>query len=106
MFFGVQNALWFDVHTSVWGTAFFMWFIYFMDNDNRKLSIITFLLAIGSKENMAAYVFYFVEYIFSGLVKKRLFSLQLLQLHTFFLSLKSFSPQFCLVVIHTQVNKG
>ena len=34
-----------------------MWFIYFMDNDNRKLSIITFLLAIGSKENMAAYVF-------------------------------------------------
>ncbi len=58
-FFGVQNALWFDVHSSVWAAAFFMWFIYFLDNGNKKASIITFLLTIGSKENMAAYVFLF-----------------------------------------------
>lgn len=58
-FFGVQNAVWFDVHTSVWGAAFFMWFIYFLDNDNKKAAILTFLLTIGSKENFAGYTFLF-----------------------------------------------
>lgn len=70
MFFGVQNALWFDVHTSVWGAAFFMWFVYFLDNDKRKLSIATFLLTVGSKENMAAYVFLFCGVYFLWTRKK------------------------------------
>lgn len=73
-FFGVQNALWFDVHTSVWGAAFFMWFIYFLDNGNKKASIIAFLLTIGSKENIAAYVFLFcVVYFISTRRKEALF---------------------------------
>lgn len=59
LFYGTQSALWFDVHTSVWGAAFFMWFIYFLDTDRKKLTLTFFLLAIGSKENMAAYVFLF-----------------------------------------------
>lgn len=74
MFFGIQNALWFDVHTSVWGAAFFMWFIYFLDNGNKKASIIAFFLAVGSKENMAAYLFLFcVVYFISTRKKEALF---------------------------------
>ncbi|MBI5045173.1 MAG: DUF2079 domain-containing protein [Candidatus Levybacteria bacterium] len=69
-FFGIQNALWFDVHSSVWGTAFFMWFIYFLDTNNRRASIITFFLTIGSKENMAAYVFLFTVVYFLMTRKK------------------------------------
>lgn len=73
MFYGVQNALWFDVHTSVWGAAFFMWFIYFLDSDNRKLSLLSFLLTIGSKENFAPYVFLFTLIYFLFTRKKEAF---------------------------------
>jgi len=56
-FYGVQSALWFDVHTSVFAASFLTWFLYFLDNNNKKASIVVFFLAIFSKENMAAYVF-------------------------------------------------
>jgi len=70
LFYGVQSAIWFDVHTSVWGSAFFIWFIYFLDTDRKKLTLLSFLLAIGSKENMAAYIFLFTGVYFL-LTRKR-----------------------------------
>lgn len=55
-FFGVQNALWFDVHSAPFGAAFLMWLIYFLYNRNLRLAAFTFLLCVTSKENYATYV--------------------------------------------------
>jgi uncharacterized membrane protein len=54
MFYGVQNALWFDVHSTVFGTSFLSWFIYFLDAGYLWPSLTAFLLTIISKENYAA----------------------------------------------------
>jgi uncharacterized membrane protein len=56
-FYGVQNALWFDVHSSVFGAALMMWFIYFLDREKIKLSWLFFVLTLISKENFAALLF-------------------------------------------------
>lgn len=55
MFFGIQNALFFDMHSSAFGAAFLAWYIYFLDTKRVKLSLLAFLLTAISKENMAAY---------------------------------------------------
>lgn len=65
-FFGVQNALWFDVHSASFGAAFLMWFLYFLDRKKRISTIVFFLLAITSKENFAFItlvisLFYFIK---------------------------------------------
>jgi uncharacterized membrane protein len=51
-FYGLQNAIWYDVHSEVFGASFLAWFIYFLDKKNNYLSLIFFLLTILSKENM------------------------------------------------------
>jgi len=56
-FFGVQNALWFDVHSSVFGSALLMWFIYFIDKEKLRLAWLFFFLTLLSKENFAALLF-------------------------------------------------
>ncbi|MGI8420270.1 MAG: DUF2079 domain-containing protein [Candidatus Levyibacteriota bacterium] len=53
MFYGIQNALWFDVHSAVFGASFLAWFIYFFDKKKYKATTIFFLLAILCKENVA-----------------------------------------------------
>lgn len=53
MFFGVQNALWTDVHSVAFGAAFIAWFLYFLDRQQIKLSLLFFFLAITAKENIA-----------------------------------------------------
>lgn len=57
MFFGLQFAVWFDVHSTNFAAAFLAWFIYFVDQKKSKLSLLFFLLAITSKENIALYTF-------------------------------------------------
>jgi uncharacterized membrane protein len=52
-FFGVQNAMWFDVHSASFASAFLAWFLYFFDNKNRLATLFFFLLAIIAKENIA-----------------------------------------------------
>lgn len=52
-FYGVQNAIWVDVHSISFGAAFIAWFVYFLDKDRTKLSILFFFLAITAKENIA-----------------------------------------------------
>jgi len=56
-FYGVQNALWFDVHSITFGAAFVAWFIYFLDTRRHKWSLVFLLLAITSKENVALVTF-------------------------------------------------
>lgn len=55
MFYGLQNAVWFDVHSSNFAASFLMWFIYFLDRKRAKWAILFFFLAITAKENIALY---------------------------------------------------
>ncbi len=55
MFYGLQNAIWFDVHSSNFAAAFLMWFIYFLDGKKTKSALLFFFLSITAKENIASY---------------------------------------------------
>ena len=57
MFFGVQNAIWSDVHSLVFATAFLAFFIYFLDAKRKMLSTVFFLLALTSKEDIGLLTF-------------------------------------------------
>lgn len=57
MFYGIQAAIWNDVHSIVFGASFLAWFIYFLDTKKLKLSILFFVLAILSKEDVAFLTF-------------------------------------------------
>jgi len=52
-FYGIQNALWADVHSVVFGASFLVWLLYFLEIKKDKLAILFLLLAILSKENIA-----------------------------------------------------
>ncbi len=52
MFYGVQNAMWFDVHSSSFAAGFLAWFLYFIDSKKYKFSWIFLILAITAKENI------------------------------------------------------
>lgn len=56
-FYGVQNAVWADVHSASFGAAFLMWFLYFLETRRKKLSILFFFLAITAKENIGLLTF-------------------------------------------------
>ena len=56
-FYGVQNALWSDVHSLAFGAAFLTWLIYSFEVKNNKLIVIFFLLTIICKEDMAMFTF-------------------------------------------------
>src|SRR3989344_4273717 len=57
MFYGIQNAIWFDVHSLAFGAGFLPWFIYFLDVKNKIASIAFFFLSILSKEDIALLTF-------------------------------------------------
>ncbi len=57
MFYGVQNALWFDAHSSPFGAAFVACFIYFLISNRTKWTVFFFLLAITAKENIPQVTF-------------------------------------------------
>ena len=70
-FFGVQNALWFDVHSITFGAAFLAWFLYFFDDKKYYLALIFLLLSITSKENIALVTFLIsFYYLISSSYKK------------------------------------
>ena len=70
LFYGVQNALWFDVHSSVFEAAFTTWFIYFLVSRKNKLATLFFLLAITGKENVAGITF-LISSVYFLVSKKR-----------------------------------
>lgn len=53
-FYGVQHAMWFDVHSASFGAGSLAWLLYFLQRNNKKWAIVSFLLALASKENIAA----------------------------------------------------
>lgn len=74
MFYGVQNALWFDVHSAPFGAAFVLWFIYFLVTKNTPWTVVFFLLAITTKENVAGITFLIcVTYYFVTKSKSAIF---------------------------------
>lgn len=67
MFYGIQNAIWADVHSLVFAASFLSWFIYFLYTGNTKLTWLFFVLMIICKEDLAlitllvSFVFYIQE---------------------------------------------
>ena len=57
-FFGLQNAMWFDVHSASFGAAFISWLVYFLHKNHRVGVVIFFLVAITAKENIAFITFF------------------------------------------------
>jgi uncharacterized membrane protein len=57
LFYGVEQVMWFDTHSSTYAAAFLMWFIYFLDGRRKWLSVLFFFLAITTKENIGLLTF-------------------------------------------------
>ena len=56
-FYGIQNAVWFDVHSASFAAAFLMWFIYFLDSKKIRLAAVFLILAVTAKENIGLLTF-------------------------------------------------
>lgn len=56
-FYGIQNALWFDVHSTPFATAALAGYIYFLHTKKKLLTILFLILAVVSKENIAILTF-------------------------------------------------
>ncbi|CAN5126217.1 DUF2079 domain-containing protein [soil metagenome] len=52
-FYGVQHALWFDVHSTPFGASFLSWFLYALDGKRWRMASLAFVLTVLSKENFA-----------------------------------------------------
>jgi uncharacterized membrane protein len=75
MFYGVQNAIWFDVHSSTFAAGFLAWFLYFLSSKKYKWAFLFFLLSITAKEDIALITFFIsLAYLF---VRRDKFSLLL-----------------------------
>lgn len=66
-FFGIQFAIWSDVHSLVFGVAFLSWFLYFLETKRIRLTILFLFLSIFCKEDIALLTFLisFVYFIFN-----------------------------------------
>lgn len=51
-FFGIQFAIWSDVHSLVFGVVFLAWFLYFLETGKTRLTLLFLILALFSKEDM------------------------------------------------------
>jgi len=63
MFFGVQNALWSDVHSLTFGVAFLTFFIYFLDSRKKWPTLLFFALALISKEDIG-FLTFFIAFVY------------------------------------------
>lgn len=52
-FFGLQFAIWSDVHTLVFAVGFLSWFLYFLECKKTKLTYLFLILSIICKEDIA-----------------------------------------------------
>jgi uncharacterized membrane protein len=67
MFYGVQNAIWADVHSIAFAVFFLSWFLYFLESERKILSVIFCFLALICKEDVGMLTFltafvYFVQH--------------------------------------------
>ena len=56
-FFGVQNAIWFDVHSITFAAGFLCWLLLFLEKKRFGWATVFFLLALTSKENVGVITF-------------------------------------------------
>lgn len=56
-FYGVQNAVWFDVHSVSFATSFMAWLVYFLSKNKTRWIVLSFFAAMLSKENIASLTF-------------------------------------------------
>lgn len=56
-FFGIQHAIWSDVHSLVFGIGFLSFFLLFLDAKKTKLTLLFLLLSIISKEDIGLLAF-------------------------------------------------
>lgn len=67
MFYGIQNAIWSDVHSLAIAAGIMPWFLYFLYKGKTKLIILSFFLLIFCKEDIAlltlliSFIFYTIE---------------------------------------------
>jgi len=71
-FYGVQNDIWADVHSTDFAAGFLMWFIYFIDGNKTDLSMLFFLLSVTAKENIASLTF-LTSFVFFIQRRRKLF---------------------------------
>lgn len=70
-FYGVQNALYSDAHSLVFATSFLAFFIYFLDINKKWPTILFFVLAITSKEDIALLTF-LIAFVYFFLGRKKI----------------------------------
>lgn len=69
-FYGIQFAVWSDVHSLVFGVAFLAFFLYFLEMKNKLWSFVFFALAILSKEDIALFTLV-ISFIYFFTTRKR-----------------------------------
>lgn len=69
-FYGIQNALWADVHSLVFGVSFIPWYVYFLEKKQWKISWVFAILTIISKEDLGLFIF-IISLIYFMQTKKR-----------------------------------
>lgn len=57
-FYGVQNAVWYDAHSLVFGFCSLVFFIYFLEIKKKWLAVLFFILTLISKEDMGLILFF------------------------------------------------
>lgn len=71
LFYGVQQAIWFDVHSLAIAAGFLAWFIYFLDCNILWGGVVVWALAVFCKEDIALLTF-FVSVVYVVQTKKKL----------------------------------
>lgn len=57
LFYGIQFAIWTDVHSLVFAASFLPWFVYFLEIKKIRYAFLFFVLSILSKEDIALLTF-------------------------------------------------
>jgi uncharacterized membrane protein len=52
LFYGIQQAVFFDFHSVIIGVGLLPWLAYFLETDRKKLTILTAVLLVMTQENM------------------------------------------------------
>lgn len=100
LFFGIQNALYSDVHSLTFAAAFLAFFIYFLDVQKKWQAVLFFFLAITCKEDIALLTF-MISFVYLILRRKKFdFYLMLASIFYLFLMFAVWFPHFTLGYIY------
>ncbi|MCX6350343.1 MAG: DUF2079 domain-containing protein, partial [Bacteroidetes bacterium] len=91
---GIFAALSFDFHTNILAAMIVPWFIYYLEKGNKKTTIILFVLALLTKENIS----FWFAFILIGMAFKNRFQL-LKTMPVFLIVLFGVSVSYFLIVV-------